>query len=128
MALKALTVKGCELELSAGEAQEVKITNDPSSKVKCEGKDAYFEKIVFSIKNYTGTNITNGDGMAEGCIILGTAQHTFIEGKSAVLKGDTSANITVVGTQPSSGGGSQPAQDIITVKVSSAGQSKVKGS
>lgn len=128
VALKSLVVKGCTLQLSAGTAQKIKITNDPSKKVKCDGKETYFDKIVFEIKNYTGTNITNGDGMAEGCIISGSAQSVFVEGGSALLENDESEEITVIGTQPAPGGGSRPAQDIITVKVSNAGQSKVKGS
>ena len=127
MELKSFVVSGCTLQLSAGTAVSINITNVPSEKVKCDNKKAYYDKIVFSINNYTGVNITNGDGMAQGCEILGSSQHCKIEGKKVVLEGDVSGNITVSGTQPAPGGGSRPAQDIITVKVSNAGQNKVKG-
>ena len=122
--MKSLAVDGCELKLSAGSGTR-KITNQPSTKVKADGKGCYYGEIKFSISEYTGKNIINGDGRGSGSI-SGGSKHVKIEGKAAVLEDDESETITVSGTKPGPNGSQIPTTDNITVKVQSAGQSKVK--
>ena len=122
--MKSLAVDGCELKLSAGSGSR-KITNQPSKKVKADGKGCYYGEIKFSISGYTGINIINGDGKGSGSI-RGGSKHVKIEGKAAVLEDDESETITVSGTKPGPNGSKIPTTDNITVKVQSAGQSKVK--
>ena len=123
--MQNVAVNGCTLQLSAGTGN-ISITNAPSQKVKCDGKEAYKGQIQFSISNYMGTNIVNGDGQGSGSI-NGTSRCLKIEGAAAVLQNDTSETVTVIGTKPSSSGsGVEPATDSVTVKVSNAGQAKVK--
>ena len=123
MSLKNIAVKGCTLELQSGTG-DIEITGTESTKVKADGKAVYTE-INFSISNYMGGNITNGDGQGTGSIIA-SAQKVKVEGNAVILEGDESATITLDGTQPGPSG-SQPATATDTVKVSDAGQSKVKG-
>ena len=123
--MQSIAVDGCTLQLSAGTGS-ISITSQPSQKIKCDGKGAYKGQIQFSISGYMGTNITNGDGQGSGSI-SGTSRCVKIEGQTAVLQNDTSESVTINGTKPSSSGsGTEPAVDVITVKVSDAGQSKVK--
>lgn len=122
--MKPIAVDGCTLKESAGSGT-ITITNQPSSKVKCDGKGAYYDKIEFSISAYTGSNITNGDGTATGSISGGSSK-VKIEGSAAVLEDDESATITVNGTHPVGQNPKVPTTDSITVKVQKAGQSKVE--
>lgn len=122
--MKSLAVDGCELKLSAGSGK-ISITNQPSTKVKADGKGCYYGKIEFSISGYTGTNIINGDGSGSGSI-SGGSKNVKIENKDAVLEDDESETVTISGTKPGPNGSKIPTTDDVTVKVQSAGQSKVK--
>jgi uncharacterized Zn-binding protein involved in type VI secretion len=125
VSLKSIAVDGCTLKESAGSGT-ISITNSPSSKVKCDGKGAYYDKIEIEISSYTGKNIINGDGSGSGSI-KGGSKSVKIEGKPAVLEDDESETITVKGTKPGPNGSKIPTTDDITVKVQKAGQSKDKG-
>jgi hypothetical protein len=122
--MKSLAVDGCELKLSDGSGK-ISITNQPSTKVKADGKGCYYGKIEFSISGYTGTNIINGDGSGSGSI-SGGSKNVKIEGKDAVLEDDESETVTISGTKPGPNGSKISTTDDVTVKVQSAGQSKVK--
>ena len=115
-----IAVEGCKLKESAGQGT-ITITNQPSEKVKFDGKKAYKDKITFSISKYNGGAITNKDGTATGEIPAGSKK-VKIKGSPACLENDVSATITVKGTT----GNNQPATALITVKVQTAGQKKVK--
>lgn len=121
--MKYIAVEGCQLQLQSGTGN-ISVTGTTSTKVKCGGKAAYKE-LKFSISGYLGGAITNSDGQGSGSINA-TAQKVKIEGNSAILEGDASATITITGTTTTqSGPVTVTAAD--TVKVTSAGQQKVKG-
>ena len=122
---KNITVEGCTLEfMLEGASGDIEITGTPSTKVKADGK-AVYKEINFSISNYNGGAITNGDGTGTGSIIA-TAQHVKVEGNPVILEGDMSATITISGTTTTQSG-KTPVTSPDVVKVTDAGQTKVKG-
>ena len=122
MSLKNLAVETWSYSFGKGSGS-VSVTNQPSNKVKCDGKKAFFNSIIISISGYTGQGITGGSGAGA---IMGGAQHTKIEGMPAVLEGDESQPILITGTSTVYPYNPMSVSD--TVKVANAGQSKVKGS
>lgn len=117
---KNLAVQGCTL--SEPTAQ---ITTAPSTKVKCDGKAAYYGDLTIQISGYTSEVITvPGSGSGSGTL-SGSATKVKIEGQPAVLEGD-SVVITVNG-EAYSGSTTIPVSEPVEVKISNAGQSKVKG-
>ena len=125
MSLKNITVDGCKLEFQNGGTNDsISITGTTSTKVKADGK-AVYKELKFSISGYNGQAITNKDGVGQGSIIA-TAQHVKVEGNAIILEGDVSASITINGTTTTSSG-KTPVTAVEIVKVTNAGQSKVKG-
>lgn len=122
--MKNIAVKGCSLSLGTGSGS-ISISSTPSSKVKIDGKGVYSGGLNFSISGYTGGAITNGDGAGSGSISPG-AMKVKADGSFVMLEGDTSVPVTINGTMPGPSG-PQPAVAMDTVKISNAGQSKVKG-
>lgn len=122
MSLKNIATEDWTYAFGSGSGN-VSVTNQPSQKVKCDGKKAFYDKIEISISGYTGKGIQGGSG--EGSI-RGSADHVKIEGKPAVLEGDESDEIPITGTSTSYPYPTLTVND--TVKVLKAGQSKVKGS
>ena len=120
MSLKNVAVETWTYAFGSG-VGNVSVTNQPSKKVKCDGKKAFFDKIEFSISNYIGGGIDQGTATGS---ISGSSTKMKIEGKAAVLEGDESIPITINGkstTYPFN-----PDTAVDTVKVLKAGQSKVK--
>ena len=124
---KNITVEGCTLSFQNGGTGT--ITPEPmqtSTKVKADGKGVY-KTLRFTVSGYTGQAITvakSGSGQGE---ITATAQHVKVEGNAVILEGDVSAAFTINGLKPAEGGGTTPATATEVVKVTAAGQSKVKG-
>lgn len=126
MSLSYIAVKGCELKFQAGGTDSsISITGTESTKAKADGK-AIYKELKFSISNYNGQAITNGDGVGSGSIIA-SATKTKVEGNAVILEGDESAQITINGTTTTQSG-TVPVTAVEVVKVTKAGQSKVKGS
>lgn len=126
MSLKAIAVDGCELKFQAGgNDSSISITGTTSTKATADGK-AIYKELNFSISGYNGQAITNSDGTGQGSIIA-TAIKTKVEGNAVILEGDVSASVTINGTTTTQSG-TIPAVAIEIVKVTKAGQSKVKGS
>jgi hypothetical protein len=127
MSLKNIAVEGCSLEFQNGGGPNtaISITGTTSTKIKADGK-AVYKELKFSISGYKGQAITNGDGTGSGSIIA-TAQHVKVEGNAVLLEGDVSAAITINGTTTPPGGSPSPAVATEIVKITAAGQSKVKG-
>ena len=122
MSLKNIAVETWTYSFGAG-AGSVSVTNQPSQKVKFDGKKAFYNNIAISISGYTGKGITGGSGAG---VISGSAQHVTIEGMPAVLEGDESLDIPITGTSTIY---PYPVTTITdTVKVATAGQTKAKGS
>ena len=125
MSLKEIAVDGCTLEFqNGGNNESILITGTTSTKVKADGK-AVYKELKFSISGYNGQAITNSDGTGQGSIIA-TAQHVKVEGNAVILKGDTSALITINGSTTTQSG-KQDVTAMEIVKVTDAGQTKVKG-
>lgn len=126
MSLKNIAVEGCSLKFQNGGGPDtaISITGTTSTKVKADGK-AVYKELKFSISGYNGQAITNSDGTGQGSIIA-TAQKVKVEGNAVILEGDVSASITISGstTTPS---GKQDVTAVEIVKVTDAGQTKVKG-
>ena len=124
---KAIVVDGCTLQFQNGGTGT--ITPDPnqtSTKVKAGGK-AVYKTLTFTISGYTGHAITvagSGSGNGE---IKASSTKVKVEGNKVILEGDVSATITINGQQPAEGGGTKPATASEVVKVTAAGQTKVKG-
>lgn len=127
MSLNYIAVDGCSLEFQAGGTGDININpGQLSTKVKAGGKAVYLS-LKFMIANYTGQMITvakSGAGQGE---IIATSVHVKAEGNKVYLEGDMSATIEINGLQPS-GSGTAPAKAFEVVKITNAGQSKVKGS
>lgn len=133
MSLKYIAVDGCSLEFQNGGSPNTAISITPgqlSTKVKAGGK-AVFKTLKFSISGYTASSTLkptwiplSGSGQGE---ITATSLKVKVEGNKVLLEGDQSASITITGQE-------QQGQTVITsvvteiVKITSAGQTKVKGS
>lgn len=128
MSLNNIAVDGCTLEFQNGGSPNTAISINPnqmSSKVKADGK-AVYKTLKFTISGYTGQDITvTGSGSGDGEIIT-TAEHTKVEGNFVLLEGDESATIKITGLKPS-GSSTTTAYAYEVVKITSAGQNKVKG-
>ena len=126
MSLKNITVQGCSLKFQNGGGPDtaITITGTTSTKVKADGK-AVYKELKFSISGYNGQAITNADGTGQGSIIA-SAQHVKVEGNAVILEGDVSASITISGTTTTQSG-KTPVTAVEIVKVTKAGQTKVKG-
>jgi hypothetical protein len=116
-----IAIKDCELKLSKGSAKSLKITTNPSNKVKVNNKGCYFGTITIAVSGFTSSIITDGNGTGIG-ILRGTAKHCKIEKQSAVLEGDKSTTIIIAGTQNGSS-----RSDTVTVTIKSAKQKVLKG-
>jgi len=127
---KAIAVDGCTLEFQNGGSGTITITEgQTSTKVKADGKAAY-KTLAFTISGYSASptispNWVPGSGTGSGSI-QASAQHVKIESNQALLEGDQSATITVIG-QEQSGSSTIPAQVSEIVKITNAGQTKMKG-
>lgn len=123
---KNIAVEGCTLQFQNGGTGTISITPGQTSlKVKADGKGVY-KTLNFTISGYTGQAITvAGSGTGSGSINA-SATHDKVEGNPVFLEGDVSSTITINGLQPS-GGGTAPATATEIVKITSAGQTKVKG-
>lgn len=123
---KAISVQGCTLEIveEGKSATSISITTAPSTDVKFDGKGAYSGTLQITLSGYTGGYIVSGSGgtVTPGTL-SGSAQYVKIDGNSAVLEGDTSDVITVVGSDSMG----HSVTDTCTVKISNAGQDYVKG-
>ena len=130
MSLKAIAVNGCTLEFQNGGSGTITITSgQTSTKVKCDGKAAY-KTLAFTISGYSADPSTRPtwvpqSGSGDGSI-QASSQHVKIEGNAALLEGDQSATITING-QEQSGSSTIPAVAVEIVKITDAGQTKVKG-
>lgn len=122
MSLKNIAVESWTYSFGAGTGS-VSVTNQPSKKVKFDGKKAFYNSIQISISGYTGKGITGGSGVG---VIMGSAEHVNIEGMPAVLEGDESEEIPITGTSTTYPYPTLTIND--TVKVLTAGQTKAKGS
>lgn len=119
MSLNYVATEDWEHKFSEGDGS-VEVKNDPSLKVKCGGKKAFFDKIKVSISGFSIPNVlSNGSGSGE---IKGSAQKLKIENMSAVLEGDESEDIAITGVNPAG----QVTTKNVKIKVQSAGQTKVK--
>ena len=119
MSLKNVATEDWEYKFSEGDGS-VEVQNQPSLKVKCGGKGAYFEKIKVKVSSFSISNVISG-GSGEG-EIKGSAQKLKIEGQPAVLEGDESEKFGVIGVDPAG----HMITYYVTIKVQSAGQTKVK--
>lgn len=123
---KAIAVQGCTLEIveEGKSALSKQISTSPSIDVKFDGKGAYSGTIQITLSGYTGGSIVSGSGATDTPGTLsGSAQYVKIDGNSAVLEGDTSDTITVIGLDSMG----HSVTDYCTVKISNAGQDYVKG-
>lgn len=118
---KNIAVKGCTLQgdppISGG---SFSISTPESTTVKADGKGVYKGSIAFTISGgtFSGNSIQSGSGS-----IMGTSVKNKDGGVGVVLEGD-SGPISGVFTNPAPPPPSLPF--VGTVKVSDAGQSKVK--
>ena len=133
MSLKSIVVDGCELKFQNGGSPDSAISINPnqiSTKVKADGK-AVYKTLKFTISGYSAPasvipNWVSGSGSGSG-EITASSQHVKVESNKVILEGDVSASITISG-QVQQGESTSPATFVEVVKVTNAGQSKVKGS
>lgn len=119
MTNKFVAVEGCTLTLSSGTAVSINITSPASTTDKASKKGIYFGTLSISIQGFTSEKIDAG-GIGIG-VLNPTANYVNSHGQKVVRVDDVSEQITVTGTKSGN-----PATDIVTVKISNAGQNKVK--
>lgn len=123
---KSIAVQNCSLEIveEGKSASSIEISSSPSTDVKINGKGAYSGTVQISISGYTGGSIVSASGatVTPGTL-SGSAQYIKVDGKSAILEGDTSNTITVIGSDSRG----HSVTDTCTVKIANAGQNYVKG-
>lgn len=113
--MKNIAVQGCQLDCPFAQ-----IKTSPKTSVKCGGKATYAGDLNILISGYSGQGITGGSGSGT---LQPTSQYVKIEGEKVVLEGDkTTIPIQVTG---STGGGAATVP--VTVTITSAGQTYVKG-
>lgn len=126
MSLKALVVEGCTLEFQNGGQGTITITpGQTSTKVKAGGK-AVYKTLKFTVSNYVGGEITIPLSVSGSGEITASAEKIKVEGNKVILEGDTSGTITLNGQKPADTS-TAPATNNDEVKVTKAGQNKVKG-
>ena len=119
MTNKFVAVEGCILTLSSGAALSVEITTQASKIDKASGKGIYFGSLSISINGFTSEKIdAGGTGMG---ILNPTAKKGNSNKLKVVRVDDESEEIMISGTKEGS-----PATDYVTVKITDAGQKKVK--
>lgn len=133
MSLKYIAVEGCSLEFQNGGSPNTAISissGQLSTKVKAGGK-AVYKTIKFTISGYTASSAIkptwvplSGSGQGE---IVASSEHVKVEGEKVILEGDQSVSITIKG-QEQQGQATVSSQVTEIVKVTKAGQTKVKGS
>lgn len=118
--MKNIAVQGCVLDCAFAQ-----ITSLPDSKSKVDGLGIYCGSINIQISGYSSSVITvSGSGTGSGTL-QPTSNHVKIGGKAVVLEGDE-VTITVNG-QATSGTSTVPMSELVTVKITNAGQNVVKG-
>lgn len=133
MSLEYIAVEGCSLEFQNGGSPNTAISitgGQLSTKVKAGGK-AVYKTLNFTISGYTASSAISptwvpGSGSGQGKIQT-TSSHVKVEGNKVLLKGDVSASITIYGKEQQ-GQAQIDAQVTEIVKITDAGQTKVKGS
>lgn len=123
--MKYAAVEGCTLELSSGSGM-IQINTSPSTKGKVQGKGIYKGTMNISVSGFTSTNIPTwipSSGSGSG-VIIGSATKNMLE-KQPIIKEEDSCTITING-QMKTGMSTSPATDVITVKITNAGQSVMK--
>lgn len=121
MSLKYIAVQGCTLS-----EPTAKIMTPTCTKVKCDGKLAYSGNLTIQIIGYSSAVITVPGSGSGSDTLKGSAQKVKIEGKPAVLEGD---NVTIkVYGKSYSGSTTIDVMEPVNVRITAAGQSKVKGS
>lgn len=121
---KYIAVDGMTLSFdNPAHSGNISILGLPSLKMKCDGKGVYKDLLAISISNGTDGSITNATGAG---VINASAIKVKSEGQF-VLRVDDKNNIPIVmtGTNPSP---PPPTSTYTTVvKITDAGQTKVKG-
>lgn len=123
--MKNAVVEGCTLELSSGSGM-IQINTSPSTKGSVQGKGIYKGTMNISVSGFTSTNVSSwisGSGSGNG-VIIGSSTKNMLE-KQPILKEEDSCTITING-QKKTGSSTSPATDVITVKITNAGQSVMK--
>jgi hypothetical protein len=121
MAAKELAVQGCTLEIQTPVSGNASITSSPSTKVKADNKGVYKGTVLVSVSGASQGNCQGASGVGS---FTTTAQKCKVENETPLRK-DDEATVTCNGTDPTQGGA--PCSFSATVKVSDAGQNKVKG-
>lgn len=99
---------------------DFKVDTRPSDKVSFDGKKAYKGTITVNISKYSRGVLVNGTATAT---ITGSSTKMKIENEPALLEGDKSLVITILGQNAVTG---TPEQGTNILIIDSAGQTKVK--
>lgn len=118
--MKYIAVDGCKVEIQSPFSGTVTITSVPSTVAKAGGKGIYKTPLAFSISGVAGPGIANGAGAGA---IPATSTTTKAE-KLYVMRKDDSIIVVATGVLPAPP--STPISLPVTVKITDAGQDKVK--
>jgi tetrahydrodipicolinate N-succinyltransferase len=116
MSGKLAAVEGCTLTLSSG-AGVIQIITPASAKVRASGKGVYFGALQISVTGFSSEKVDVGAGTG----VLNPTATKAKSGGYAVRAGDESEVITISGTK-----GNSSATDTVTVRITDAGQTKLK--
>ena len=133
--MKNYVVEGCSFDIYengiVNPSGTVTITSTASTNTKVDGKGVYTNLIV-TVASFSSIDpnhqpwISGSGSTITPAQISASAQNNKIDGSAVVLEGDEATNVTILG-QKQQGQTAVPEQTTVTIKVSSAGQTVVKG-
>ena len=133
--MKNYVVEGCSFDIYengiVNPSGTVTITSTASTNTKVDGTGVYTNLIV-TVASFSSIDpnhqpwISGSGSTITPAQISASAQNNKIDGSAVVLEGDEATNVTILG-QKQQGQTAVPEQTTVTIKVSSAGQTVVKG-
>ena len=140
MSLKNIVVEGCQFEIYEGGVLNTSgvVSVDSSSvasqKVKIDDKGVY-TTLKVTVSNFTSNMVpswvllsgstTSPLGISVPGVISASAAHNKVDSAAVFLEGDQAANVTIYG-KVQSGQTTIDATTTVSIKIKSAGQTKVK--
>ena len=119
---KYIAVKGCSFQVTPpSDTNCIQVNSVASTKFKCDGKGVYVSPLQITVSGYSVSASSTVQTSPISCSIQATVTKNKSEGKLVMREGDL-ISITIPVTV-----GGQPSPPIpITIKISDAGQKKVK--
>lgn len=119
---KYIAVKGCSFQVTPpSDANCIQINSVASNKFKCDGKGVYVSPLQITVNGYSVSASSTVQTSPVPASIVATAIKNKSDGKLVMREGDQLIGLTIPVTV-----GGQAATIPISIKISNAGQNKVK--